>query len=425
MAPGTRARGALLGILAVALLFPPPASGQGITWTDQFGSIQSDDGEAVAIDAAGDVYIVGQTVGVLPGQTSAGTIDAFVRRYDASGAEVWTRQFGSWERDYAKGVTVDAPGNVYVVGQTFGTLPGQVSAGGWDAFVRKYDPAGNEVWTRQFGTGGGEGAMGVAVDAGGHTYVVGSTRAVLPGQTWGGDWDAFVRRYDPAGTEEWTRQLGGHESDHAVSVAVDPAGSALVAGQTMGGMDRYTSTGGLDGFLRKYGADGSETWTRYFGSRYDDYAIGVATDGAGAAYVSGSTDGAMSGGTSAGQSDAYARRYDAGGNEIWARQFGTPGFDDAEGIAVDGAGTVYVVGRTGGTFGGQASAGDLDAFARRYDGSGNELSTLQFGSPEADDAQGVAVDRAGNTHIVGGTFGSLPGQTTAGNRDAFVTKIAP
>ena len=136
------------------------------------------------------VYVAGQTRGTLPGQTSSGGRDAFVRKYDSAGTEVWTRQFGTFAVDQASGVSVDSSG-VYVAGFTGGTLPGQSSAGFTDAFVRKYDLAGTEVWTRQFGSPSLDEARGVSVDSSG-VYVAGQTRSTLPGQTSAGSIDAFV-----------------------------------------------------------------------------------------------------------------------------------------------------------------------------------------------------------------------------------------
>ena len=170
----------LAAALCAALLWPTAAPAATLAWTAQFGTRYPDDADGLTIDPAGNLYVIGQTSGELPGQKAAGMIDAFLRRYDPAGREVWTRQFGSYERDLPKGVALDDGGNIYVVGQTFGTLPGQTSAGGWDAFIRKYNPAGDEVWTRQFGGGGGESAAAVRVDHAGNAYVVGGTRAALP-----------------------------------------------------------------------------------------------------------------------------------------------------------------------------------------------------------------------------------------------------
>ena len=106
----------------------------------------------------------------------------------------WTRQFGTSGYDQAFGVSVGASG-VYVVGRTNDTLPGQESAGGvTDALVRKYEVDGDVVWTRQFGTGVFDGVYGVSVNASG-VYVAGFTRGALPGQFSAGFFDAFVARF--------------------------------------------------------------------------------------------------------------------------------------------------------------------------------------------------------------------------------------
>ena len=137
----------------------------------------------------------------------------FVRKYDAEGTEVWTRQFGTSEQDYAVAVAVVA-GSLYVTGVTKGALPGQSVSGDTDAFVRKYDTEGNEVWTRQFGSSGADRPSGVAADAVG-VYVAGRTWATLPGQTSaGGESDAFLRKYDTQGNEVWTRQFGALPQIH-------------------------------------------------------------------------------------------------------------------------------------------------------------------------------------------------------------------
>ena len=68
----------------------------------------------------------------------------------APGDIEWLRQFGSFAPAFDLGRAVDADGNVYLAGQVRGALPGQSSAGGGDAFVQKYDAAGNLLWARQF-----------------------------------------------------------------------------------------------------------------------------------------------------------------------------------------------------------------------------------------------------------------------------------
>src|SRR5262249_2224271 len=148
-----------------------------------------------------NVYVAGFLSGTFPGQVNAGgPSDAFLRAYDTDGNELWTRQFGSAALDAANSIAADDTA-VYVGGETDGVLPGQTSAGGRDAFVRKYDLVGNEIWTRQFGSANGfqstDTASSIAVDASG-VFVAGTAQFALPGQAIGG---AFVRKYDGNGTE--------------------------------------------------------------------------------------------------------------------------------------------------------------------------------------------------------------------------------
>ena len=118
-----------MGSPALAETAPP------IEWIRQFGTDSDDYAFGVATDSTG-IYVVGHTNGEFLGQSSAGNVDAFVRKYDAGGIEVWTQQFGTDNYDYAQGVAIDSTG-IYVVGHTGGVLPYQSYIGGGDAFIMK------------------------------------------------------------------------------------------------------------------------------------------------------------------------------------------------------------------------------------------------------------------------------------------------
>jgi len=364
---------AALFFLIIALLIFPlllisagAAWGQNIEWTKQFGTSSDDYAYGVAIDASGNVYLAGRTWGALPGQTNLGGYDAFVVKYDGHGNEIWTRQFGTSADDFVNGVAIDASGNVYVAGVTYGVLSWQTGLGDYDTFVRKYDGSGSEVWTRQFGTSDGDAAFGVAVDASGGVYVAGYTHGVLPGQTLLGDYDAFVRKYDNSSNEIWAKQFGTSNEDSAAYVAVEASGNVYVAGFTRGVLPGQTRSGFTDAFVRKYDGEGNELWTRQFGTSIDDHAGGVAVDGSGNVYVAGYTYGALPGQENLGDGDAFVRKYDGAGNELWTRQFGTSGDDYAIGVAVNTSGSVYVAGITGATLPGQTSWGGSDAFLVKF-----------------------------------------------------------
>jgi len=368
-----RFKGALLSTLLIAsllspilLISPTAAWGQEIGWTRQFGTSDNDYAPGLAVDASGNVYIAGWTEGALPGKSSSGGTDAFIRKYDGSGNEIWTRQFGTSDNDIARGVVVDTSGNVYVAGETRGALPGQTSSGGRDAFVRKYDGSGNEIWTKQFGTPSTDFAKSIAVDASGNVYVAGETWNALPGQSYAGGGDTFVRKYDGSGNEFWTRQFGTFTTDSAYGVTVDTSGNVYVAGTTGGALPEQSSSGGWDAFVRKYDGSGNEIWTRQFGSSATDFAESVAVDASDNVYVAGETWGALPGQTSSGYEDAFVRKYDGSGNELWTRQFGTSTSDVARGVVVDTSDNVYVAGYTFGALPGQSYAGEGDVLLVKF-----------------------------------------------------------
>jgi hypothetical protein len=414
---------ALASVFVATLLWPASAPAASVGWTAQFGTRYPDDANGLTIGPAGNLFVIGQTSGELPGQKNAGMIDAFLRRYDPSGGEVWTRQFGSAERDIPKGVTLDDAGNIYVVGQTFGALPGQTSAGGWDAFLRKYTPTGEEVWTSQFGGGGAESAASVRVDRAGNAYVVGGTRAALPGQTNIGDYDGFIGKFDAGGKQVWIRQFGTTVEDYTLAVVLDAAGNPIIAGETSGRLAGASADGGLDAFVRQYDQSGNVTWTRQFGSRHDDYAVSATVAPNGDVLVVGSTAGALPGQKSAGETDAFIAAFSGQGVGLWSRQFGTAGVDDAEAVSFDAAGKPFVAGRAGGPLHGASSSGGSDAFLAATGPTGDIIWVHQFGGAAEDYALALAIG-PGGFYLAGGTTGALPGQKNIGQRDAFVVNIS-
>ena len=291
------------------------AAGQDVTWTVQFGTTGDDEASELTVDGSGHIYVVGSTFGSLPGQTNPGGADAYLRKYGPDANEVWKRQFGTEDFDVARAIVVDVTGNLYLVGSTADTLPGQTSFGNIDAYLKKYDANGVEAWTRQFGSGSFDFGQDVAIDGAGNLYVAGSTWGAHPGETDMGVQDAFVRKYDSDGLEVWTRQFGTIGFDEAASLGVDDAGNVYVTGWTDEALPGQTNAGlGEDAYLRKYDSNGFEIWTRQFGTEGSDLAVGVVVSGDSGVFVAGYTDGALPGQASSGSFDGYLRSYDAESN---------------------------------------------------------------------------------------------------------------
>jgi len=379
----------------------------------QFGTNTRDEATAIARDASGNLYIVGYTdLGAFTG-SSFGEHDAFLRKYDARGGVVWTRQFGTSASDFAYSVAVDAQGNVYVAGNTFGNLEG-TNQGSADVFVAKYTPSGDKQWTLQFGSAEEEDSQVIAVDRSGNIYVAWRVDRSRGTPT------SHLRKFDASASTLWTVDLG--DNVHNAGVAVDAAGNVYVAGVTADALPMQTSAGGSDAYVIKYNAAGSLQWGAQFGTASTDTATSVAVDANGNVFVVGDTCETLQG-QSAGACDAFVRKFTSSGAVSWTRQFGTEVSDSARQCAVDASGAVYIAGDTEGTLGPRTGA--RDGFVRKYATDGGVAWTRHVGGTVDDRVVGVAVDASGYAYVTGTTTGALPGTASEGNYDAFVIQVVP
>jgi hypothetical protein len=389
---------------------------QSVEWMRQFGGSRQDTGGQVSADRLGNVYVSGITHSDLGGP-AAGRHDAFLSKFDAAGTLQWTRQLGTSAIDASHGVSADGLGNVYLAGATAGNLAG-INYGESDAFVSKFDTSGTLQWTRQFGTNAADHGHGVSADGMGNVYVSGYTKGSLGGPN-AGELDAFVRKYDPVGTLLWSRQLGTDADDLAHDVSADQLGGVYISGVTGGSLEG-ANAGESDAFVSKYDTAGTLQWTRQLGTSEIDDSHGVSADGLGNVYIAGHTQGSL-GGPNAGNLDPFISKYDVEGTLLWTRQMGTAEWEFVRGISVDDLGNIYIVGRTNGSLG-DPNASDDDVFISKYDAAGTLLWTRQFGTNAFDAGVGVSADGLGNVYFSGVTYGRLVGPGASAH-DAFVAKI--
>lgn len=220
-------------------------------WFSEFGSSDFDDCYGVAVGGIGNnVYASGFTIGNIGGQ-NAGLYDAWISKHDNTGNLQWVRQFGTANYEFSWDVAADSQGNSYSTGWTLGNLGG-INAGSYDAFLAKYDNSGNQVWIKQFGTGGDDEAFGVDVDLNGNIFLTGYTNNNLQGLN-AGDFDAWVAKYDSNGNRNWIQQFGTTDSDQALGVTVDNTGTLYVTGVTEGSFGG-TNAGSVDSWVAKLNA---------------------------------------------------------------------------------------------------------------------------------------------------------------------------
>lgn len=366
----------------------------------------------------------------------------------------WAATAGGFGSDIGYGIALDPAGNSLVTGTfngtaTFGATT-LTSAGQSDVFVAKYDPNGLLLWARRAGGAGFDGGAGIAVDASGSAYIIGSFEGVA---TFGATslinssavsyTDLFVAKYDPAGNLVWVRGTGtDFAADTGTAIAVDSVGNVLITGRSVQdtfGAAALNNIGRI--FVAKYDPAGNPIWARKAGSFSGgnfDTGTGIGADAAGNVYVTGTflSPVADFGGvllTNLGSGDIFLSKYDPAGTLQWVRQAGGSGDDRPNGIAVDAAGNAHIVGEFSGTAGfgvtNLASAGGAaDVFIAKFNPSGTAIWAQAAGGQSADAARGVAVDPAGNVHVTGyfggaASFGAIRLSGIVGTYDAFVTRL--
>jgi len=210
-------------------------------WLKQFGTTGADLSYGLTTDSSGNIYATGYTAGGLSGNANLGNNDAWLARYDTNGNQVWVKQFGSSGNDVSYNIIGDSSGNFYVTGVTLGTLPGNTSAGGQDGWIAKYNASGTQLWLKQFGTANEDTSFGITTDSSGNIYLAGYTKGALAGNTSAGGYDATIIKYNASGTLLWTRQIGTNLDDFANAITAGTDGNLYITGYTNGNLQGQTN----------------------------------------------------------------------------------------------------------------------------------------------------------------------------------------
>jgi len=255
-------------------------------------------GLAVAVDSSGNSYVTGYTDADLDGAgpgALTGTYDIFVAKYDTSGTLQWVKQLGATgAENYGNSIAVDQNGNCYVTGNARGDIDtiGSGLTGTTDVFIAKYNTSGALQWVIQKGVNAKETyGYGIDVDASGNSYVAGTTYGDLDGAGSGvlvGTSDVFVMKYNSSGVLQWIKQTSQalYWADGR-GIALDSAGNCYVTGITTADLDGSgpgVFTGDVDIFVMAYDTNGASLWIRQMASDVDSddlnaYGIAATTNG--------------------------------------------------------------------------------------------------------------------------------------------------
>ncbi|MGC8745434.1 MAG: SBBP repeat-containing protein [Candidatus Saccharicenans sp.] len=364
-------------------------SGTGLIYCGYLGGSFDDSGNSISVDSSGNAYVCGFTkspdfpVVVGPFTNANGNItqygNGFITKINADGtALIYSGYLGGSLADQANGVAVDSSGRAYVCGTTessdFPTKTGPFlrSGGLKDAFVLRIAASGSQVdWSGFIGGTRDDIGSSIAVDSAGNAYVTGYTASTPANQfpvkngpklTQSGGLDAFVAKVDTSGASLlYCGYIGGSSDDYGSSIAVDSSGNAYITGATLSATNfpatvgpDVSYNGGSDAFVAKINPTSTALlFCGYVGGSADDFGTSIAVDAAGLVYLVGATESAnfpVTGGpflTYHGNRDAFVCVLRADGQGYYYSSFlGGSDLEEANGVAADGAGNIYVAGFT-------------------------------------------------------------------------------
>lgn len=270
--------------------------------------------------------------------------------------------------------------------------------------------------------------------------------------TFGGYTDAYLVKFDTGGIRQWATYYGGVQDEYATGVTCDASGKVYMCGlaasptgiATPGATQTTFGGGSSDGFLAKFGADGSREWGTYIGGNGSNFAWAVSCDLAGFIYVSGDTNEGTGISTPSGHQptksggfDWYVQQYDNAGVRQWGTYYGGPG-PEWNGASCSDGYVLYLTGWTTTTtlstpFAHQvAHGGGTDAMVVKFFSSGAFSWATYYGGSGSETVGGIACDVFKNIYLYGHTNSDNNISTAtsfqpsrSGNLDAFLVKFHP
>ena len=344
-------------------------------WSQRYGGYQGDGGYGIAVDGSGNIYVTGTFSGAT--DFGGGALRAegsrnefFVASFTSGGDHRWSLDSGDATIEQGQAVAVDESGNVYVTGYFEGTMDfGEdtlTTLGDRDIFLASFTSDGDYRWSASYGGTHPDEVYGVAADGDGNVYLAGMFRATVDfgggAETSAGQGDIFVASYSTTGTHRWSHRFGGADNDRGYAVAVFGDDTIYLTGFTNGAVDFGSGEAigrpSYNGVLVNFTSDGVHRWSRAYNQSGGVSARDVAVDELGNVYFTGYMGAPVNFGGGylrpAGRRDVYVASLSSAGEYRWSRLFGGEAMEVSYGISVDGSGNVIVVG----TFDGTADFGD-------------------------------------------------------------------
>jgi hypothetical protein len=446
-----------------------------LIWSTYYGGSAYDYCSATGVDGQDNVYIAGHSLSTSNIATSGvyqsvlnGNLDAYLAKFNASGVRQWASYFGGNNFEQVFSIFVEANGNVYLTGDTFSSTnvasagAHQTVYGGGidDAFLVKFGPTGQRLWSTYFGGSEHDIAQAVTVDHVGNVIITGHTQS-LNMATAGAyktvynlGYDVFIAKFNANGLLYWCTYYGDSGVDESYGVATDASDNIYITGVTesIAGIStpgsHQTNCGGLsDGYIAKFNSLGNVLlWGTYYGGSSDDHGNVIRIKGNGNVYLAGTTTSSNNIAstnayqTSAGSSDdAFIVAFNTSGVRQWGTYFGGEETDYITDMVIDANSNLILCGQTlstnsistaGAYQATLSTVGNYDAFFAKFSKDGVRKLASYFGGPSNESAKGIAVNNTGKVYLVGETtsgsnISSLASHqpTAGGSQDGYLAKF--
>ncbi|NQY11463.1 MAG: SBBP repeat-containing protein [Flavobacteriales bacterium] len=458
-----------------------------LEWAVSAGSNNTEGGNSVVTDAAGNVYSTGMFQGIADFDPGVDTFllypnwtITYIQKLDAAGNFVWAKSINADGINHGSAIAIDAFGDVLVAGYYRGTAdfdPGSgvynlTSNGGDDNFILKLDSDGNFIWAKSFGGIGTDYCLFVASDESGNVYTTGNFRSEVDFDPGAGEFvidlvdkaQGYVQKLDVNGDFVWVKTIEGASSmasSSCYSVDLDNTGNVYITGLFNDTADfdpgiavyKLYNEGAKDVFILKLDGDGDFVWAKSLAGTGNDLVENVVIDYAGNVCIAGSYRGTTDFDpgteeynlTSIALYDGFILKLDADGEFIWAKSIGGVNWDYCYAMALDNLGNIFITGYSG------DGMPDLDPgvevyniealngfgiFNLKLNANGEFVwaNAIEGGGGSTSFPRGITVDASSNVYVTGYFKGTPDFDPTSGtfemtsikssNSDAFIQKLS-
>jgi len=345
----------------------------------------TDEAYAITIDASGNVYVTGYSIGSGSGK------DIVTIKYNNTGVQQWASRHSSSGNypDEAYAITVDASGNIYICGYAYDNDKGN------EIVLLKYNSSGAMQWIRDYNGTNNEDtdeAYAITVDAAGNIYITGTSEGNSSKK------DFITIKYNSAGVQQWAQRYNNstvNQDDEAYAITIDAMNNIYVTGYS------EANSNGKDYVTIKYNSSGAQQWlSRYNNSSAndDDIARSIVLMNNNDVVVTGSSRSS----SSSDKEDYLTIKYNTiTGNEDFVSRYNDSSANNSDiAYAVNvtsSNSSIFVTGSSRQT----VSSGSEDIVTIEYNPSGSFRKKYRFANPGQDAAYGIMVDGNNDFYLTG------------------------